>query len=190
MVEQAKNQPSIYQLKVTIRGIRPPVWRRLQVSGAATLGDLHDLLQRAFGWEDDHLHHFVIGDTFYGVPNPGDLDWGIDTNDERRARLQQILGRGLKNFVYEYDFGDSWEHLITVEKILTREPGVAYPRCLAGRRAGPPEDCGGAWGYARLIEVTGDPKHPEYEEMREWLGENIDPERFGLEEVNRLLGAR
>lgn len=190
MAGQAKkNQPSIYQLKVTIRGIWPPVWRRLQVSGAATFGDLHDVLQRAFGWGDYHLHHFVIGDTFYGVPDPEDADWDFDTKDERRARLQQILGCGLKKFVYEYDFGDGWEHMITVEKVLTREPGATYPRCLAGRRAGPPEDCGGAWGYARLIEVTADPKHPEYEEMREWLGETFDPERFGFEDVNLLLRA-
>ncbi len=189
MAGQAENQPSIYQLKVTIRGIRPPVWRRLQVSGAATLGDLHDVLQRAFGWEDYHLHHFVVGDTFYGVPDPEDADWEFDTKDEQRARLQQTLGRGLKKFVYEYDFGDGWEHMITVEKVLTPEPRAAYPRCLAGRRAGPPEDCGGAWGYVRLIEVTADPKHPEYEEMREWLGENFDPERFELADVNLLLRA-
>ncbi len=189
MAGRAKDQPSIYQLKVTIRGIRPPVWRRLQVSGAATFGDLHDILQRALGWEDYHLHHFAIGDAFYGVPDPEDADWDFGTEDERRARLQQILGHDLKKFVYEYDFGDGWEHMITVEKVLTREPGVAYPRCLVGRRAGPPEDSGGPWGYARLIEVTGDPKHPEYEEMREWLGENFDPERFGLEDVNLLLCA-
>jgi hypothetical protein len=89
--------------------------------------------------------------------------------------------------VYEYDFGDGWEHGIQLEKIVGPEPGVHYPRCLAGRRACPPEDCGGVWGYAELLEILADPRHPEHAERLEWLGGPIDPEAFDPDEVNNLL---
>ncbi|MFQ5973697.1 MAG: plasmid pRiA4b ORF-3 family protein [Alphaproteobacteria bacterium] len=187
MAAKSKNQPVIYQLKVTIENIRPPVWRRLQVPGDITLGSLHDVLQTAFGWTDSHLHQFVIGDTYFAVPDPEDAGWGPRARDERRARLTDVIRRGAKRFVYEYDFGDGWEHEIIVEEILAPETGTAYPRCLVGRRACPPEDCGGPWGYAELLETIRNPQHPDHVEMRDWVGEEFDPEHFDLDAVNAQL---
>lgn len=187
MAENQKDGLSIYQLKVTIKYIRPPVWRRLQISRDITLASLHDVLQTAFGWTDSHLHQFVIGDTYYGIPTPYTIDWGPSLKNETRARLGDTVGRSRKKFLYGYDFGDSWEHEIIVEKVVAPEASVAYPRCVAGKRACPPEDCGGAWGYAHLLEKIQDAEHPDHEEICDWLGDEFDAEAFDLEAVNARL---
>ena len=148
-----------------------------------TLAKLHDVLQAAFGWHDGHLHQFVIGGTEYGVPDP-DNDWGEPVRSERRVRLDAVLGRGVKRFRYDYDFGDGWEHDILVEKRLRGAPGAEYPLCLTGRRAGPMEDSGGPWGYAELVALLADPEHPDPGERREWAGEDFDPEAFDLDQIN------
>ena len=101
--------------------------------------------------------------------------------------LQQVVSRVKDKLIYEYDFGDSWEHELLVEKILPLEEGKRYPVCLTGKRACPPEDCGGIWGYASLLEAIRDPEHPEHEEMVDWVGGEFDPEAFDLDEVNREL---
>ncbi len=189
MPARRQAQSSIHQLKVAIKHIRPPVWRRLQVRRDVTLATLHDIVQAAFGWTDSHLHQFVIGDAYYGVPDPEGDVWGGRTNEERKTRLDDVVGGGVKRFAYEYDFGDGWEHEIIVEKVLSPEAGVSYPRCVAGRRACPPEDCGGPWGYAELLAALGDPGHPEHEEMLDWAGGDFDPEAFDLQAVNMLLRA-
>ena len=182
-------RPAVYRLKVTIRHVRPPVWRRLEVPGDVTLSDLHRVLQAAFGWSDSHLHQFVVGGRFYGEPDP-ENDWGPTVVDERRVRLGALAAQGVKKLVYEYDFGDGWEHDVVVEKATPPESGVAYPRCLAGRRACPLEDSGGPWGYANLLTVLGDPEHPEHAELREWAGEELDPEAFDIDMINAALRPR
>jgi len=101
--------------------------------------------------------------------------------------LRDVLKRARSKFHYIYDFGDNWEHEIIVEKITPLDAGRHYPCCLAGERACPPEDCGGVWGYKDLLDITSTPDHPDYEELREWLGEHFDPEAFDLEAVNRSL---
>ena len=190
MAARKSDQRAIRQLKVTIKHIEPPIWRRLQVPADIKLAALHDVLQTAFGWTDSHLHQFVIGDVFYGLPDPDFSDWGRQVNDERRARLHKVTRRGVKRFVYEYDFGDGWEHQVILEKVLAPEEGVAYPRCVAGARACPLEDCGGPWGYQALLEAILDPDHPDYDEMSEWLDEDFDSEAFDLEAVNARLQPR
>ncbi|HSJ57217.1 MAG TPA: plasmid pRiA4b ORF-3 family protein [Anaerolineae bacterium] len=178
----------IYQLKVTLEGIKPPVWRRLLVPGDDTLGDLHDIIQVAFGWLDYHLHQFIVGDAFYGVPDPDYLDY-VDMRDEEHVTLSEILaGEGFR-FRYEYDFGDGWMHLIEVEKVLAPEPDQLYPVCIKGRRARPPEDVGGIWGYQNFLEAIRDPEHDEHESYLEWIGGEFDPEAFDLDEVNQALEA-
>src|SRR5262249_20713757 len=159
----------IYQLKVTLRDIRPPIWRRIQVAGDTKLDKLHRIIQIVMGWTDSHLHQFVVGDAYYGTPDP-ELP---EVESERRGRLSAVAPKEKAKFAYEYDFGDNWEHEILVEKILPPEPGVRYPRCLAGRRSGPPEDSGGVWGYADLLEALADPSHPEHDEFREWVGDDF-----------------
>jgi hypothetical protein len=107
-------------------------------------------------------------------------------NDEQEFRLAKLVDEG-DVFEYEYDFGDCWEHEIEVEKILEPEAGAKYPRCLAGERACPSDDCGGPGGYEELLEVLADPGHEDYEDYRGWAGKGFDPERFDLEQVNRVL---
>ncbi len=179
-------ETKVFQLKVKLRHSMPPIWRRLEVRGDMTLGELHVVLQVAMGWTNSHLHAFVASGRRYGAP-----DWGIglDLEDEDNTRLDQVLRKPKDKLVYKYDFGDGWVHDVVVEKVLPIDSGGRrYPLVTGGRRACPPEDCGGIFGYYRLLEVLGQPDHPEHEEMLEWLGGEIDPERFDVEEINRRLG--
>lgn len=179
---------SIYQIKVTLLGSKPPIWRRFQVESDITLGDVHDILQDVMGWNDSHLHQFIIDQKYYGIPMPGEI-FDLEVEDEEDYRLDQVIKKEKQKFVYEYDFGDSWEHALEVEKILPREKNVVYPRCLDGRLACPPDDCGGIWGYYDMLEIVTRPKHPEYEEMLDWLGEDFNPEEFDLDRINKSLPA-
>ena len=174
---------SIYQLKVTLDDIEPPIWRRLLVPAGMTLGDLHIAIQVAMGWTDSHLHRFEGGGRGYGRPDHEDE---ASVRDERRVLLRDVLGpRG--SLVYEYDFGDSWHHLIRAEAVLAREKGGTYPRCSEGARACPPEDCGGAWGYQEMLEAIADSKHERHDEMLEWIGGGFDPEAFDLDGINKRM---
>jgi Plasmid pRiA4b ORF-3-like protein len=178
---------AVYQLKITLRDVRPPIWRRVQVKDC-TLSELHEVIQVAMGWEFSHLYSFEVGGVQYG-----DLDMTggeLDMKDDRRAKLSRLV-RGEKfKFHYTYDFGDNWEHEIVVEKILPLEAGKTYPACVDGKRAGPPEDVGGAWGYMDFVEAMRDPKHPRHDEFTEWFEDPFDPEAFDIDEVNRRLARR
>ncbi len=125
-----------------------------------------------------------MGGTSYGQPDP---DFGLGMRNERSVKLSRIAPHEKDRLTYEYDFGDSWEHQIIVEKILPPEPGVRYPRCIAGKRACPPEDCGGIWGYDSFVEAVLDPDHPEHDEMLQWVGRPFDPEAFDMDKVNEAL---
>ena len=172
-------------LKVTLRGTKPPVWRRLLIPGEMTLGDLHQAIQAAMGWHDSHLHAFDIAGREYGDPDSVD-----DVADEERLTLNAVLNSGVSRFTYTYDFGDNWEHTVLIER--TRRPLEAgrYPACIAGKRHCPPEDCGGPWGYQNLLAVLADPMHPDYPERVEWVGEDFDPEEFAIDVANARLAAR
>jgi hypothetical protein len=176
---------SVYQIKVTLNDSKPPIWRRVLVEDTTTLSKLHTILQTVMGWTDSHLHQFIINDEFYGEPDDEFSD--IETKNEKRYHLNQFVERKGFKFIYEYDFGDSWEHTILIEAILPIEKGAVYPRCIEGKRACPPEDVGGVWGYEDFQKVIADPQDPEYEQMMEWLGVKFDPERFNLDHVNEGL---
>ena len=178
----------IYQIKVTLEGIKPPVWRRLLVRSEITLGSLHHIIQAAFGWWDYHLHQFIVGDIYYGEPHPDYLDY-MEMHDDQEVTLAQITADEGFKFRYEYDFGDGWLHQVLVEKILPPEPDQNYPVCIKGRRACPPEDVGGIGGYYYFLEAIQDPDHEEHEEYLEWVGGEFDLEAFDLEEVNQALAA-
>ena len=180
---KSKEPAAVYQLKITLRDIKPPVWRRVQVKDCS-LTKLHDIIQTCMGWDGYHLHAFEIGGEQYSEPDP---DGMMDAEDERKVKLSQVVAQGFKKFSYTYDFGDNWEHVLQVEKTLAAEPGVRYPRCIDGKRACPPEDCGGSWGYGEFLEAIQDPEHEEHEDMTEWIGWEFDPEKFDLEEVNAEL---
>ena len=173
----------IYQLKIQLREIDPPVWRRVLVPGEVTLDELHDVIQIAMGWTDSHLHEFEVDGVRYGVSHP---DWGDDVADESRVKLFRIAGGGSR-LLYTYDFGDDWEHDVTVEQVLVPEPATRYPCCVAGERACPPEDVGGPWGYADFLEAVTDPSHDEHEQWIEWIGGGFDPDHVDLAAVDKVL---
>jgi hypothetical protein len=183
---ESRTPSSIYQIKVTLKDSRPSIWRRIQVPGDISLSRLHAVLQIVMGWTNSHLHQFKAGERYYGEPDPEFADM-IEVIDERQVRLNQIAPDVKASFVYEYDFGDNWEHELVVEKILPPEKGAQYPRCTDGKCACPPEDVGGVWGYQDFLEAMRDPNHPEHEDMVEWAGGEFDPEAFDLRGVNGAL---
>jgi hypothetical protein len=178
--------PTLHQLNITLRGVRPPIWRRIEVPSGFTLRQLHDCVQQVFGWEDYHMWAFATPAGRFGVPGSG-LGHG-NASSKKLGDVASVEGSRLR---YTYDFGDDWEHEILVESVSRATPGVVYPRCLAGRRAAPPEDCGGTWGYGFLVEAMTDPDHPDHEERLEWLGldsaEEFDPAAFDVAEANQAL---
>jgi hypothetical protein len=172
----------IYQLKITLKDVKPPVWRRVLVPDCP-LTKLHDVIQVVMGWHDCHLYEFGVGGQRYTDPRGMD-DLGME--DAARVRLSQVAPREKAKFRYTYDFGDDWRHEILVEKVLPREADKAYPACIDGKRACPPEDVGGPWGYVEFVEAIGDPAHERHEEFVDWRGE-FDPEAFDPEAVNKRL---
>lgn len=179
-----KTATSIYQLKITLRDSRPPIWRRVLVPSNFTLLKLHKLVQAAMGWTDSHLHQFQIGGNFYGTPSAE--DWEPVLN-ERQFTLEQIAPSVKFKFFYEYDFGDSWMHEIMVEKIQLPSPDEKYPHCIKGKRACPPEDVGGICGYENMLDALRDESHEEHESYLEWLGEGFDPDALDLDVINKDL---
>jgi len=182
--KKSTTNSTIYQLKITLKYIRPPIWRRVQVLTTTTLHQLHLIIQAAMGWYNCHLHSFSIAGIEYGQPHPDD---DLVVRDSKSVKLSQVVVGEKFKFFYTYDFGDSWEHEILVEKHLPAVSNVQYPVCTTGKRACPPEDCGGPWGYAELLEVLNDPEDPEYEEKMEWLGETFAPDTFNKDEVQQRL---
>jgi len=174
----------VYQLKATIVGTKPPVWRRLLVSETTTLANLHEILQAAFGWWDCHLHEFEIGGVRYGTDD-GE-GWGPAPKDESRARLRTVA-RERTVLKYVYDFGDDWDHKVVIEKVLPGEAGVNYPVCTGGRRACPPEDCGGVWGYEEFLAAISDRDHPQHASMLEWVGGEFDADAFDPTDLSHRL---
>ena len=185
MSKQQPPESSVYQLKIVLRDSKPPIWRRIQVLSDTSLGELHGILQVVMGWTNSHMHQFEAGGLNYGTPDPYFPDF--DVIDEEDAVLSEIVSRPNEKFVYEYDFGDDWSHLITLEAILAPQDGVNYPLCLAGKRACPPEDIGGIYSYPDFLEAIADSKHPDHSDMLGWVGSDFDPEAFDRAEVNHSL---
>ncbi|HUO83528.1 MAG TPA: plasmid pRiA4b ORF-3 family protein, partial [Thermoanaerobaculia bacterium] len=164
---RSSRKRAIVRLKVTLRGIRPPIWRRIEVRDDVTFATLHQILQFAMGWTDTHLHRFEVEGETIAVPDP---EWDEEIIDSKRVRLRDVIDRGVRRFLYEYDFGDDWRHDVAIEKTVDPEPRPPVARVVAGRRACPPEDCGGPYGYAAMIEALSDPAHEEHESWRGWGG--------------------
>jgi len=177
----------VYQFKITLEGIKPPIWRRIQVPENYTFWGLHVAIQDAMGWQDYHLHVFEMLNPSTGSKvNIGIPEGPLDTEflPGTQLRIADYFSMENRLAKYEYDFGDGWVHEIRLEKILPRKEGVDYPICIAGKRACPPEDCGGVWGYESLLEAIRDESHEEHERMLEWLGGEFDPECFDPDEVS------
>lgn len=173
---KSKKIPDLLQLRIELAWIQPKIWRRIVVPESITLGNLHHVLQMAFGWGDYHLHEFDIGGERFGIPDPA-LDWE-QVRSEKRIQLKTALS-GITSFKYIYDFGDHWEHRVKVEKKLPGDPELSHRALyLGGANAAPPEDVGGAPGYENFVIALTDPKHPEHQQMLEWYGNSFDPTRF------------
>jgi hypothetical protein len=185
MARKAPTAGPIVKLKVTLARLRPPVWRRLLVPADMTLRDLHFVIQTVMGWDNDHLHDFNIADEHFGDPDTTD-----EMADEARLNLAGVRNRGVERFTYTYDFGDDWEHLIVMEGTVKRVEGQHYPACIAGKRACPPEDCGGVHGYYELLDIRADPTHPDHKEMSERLPADFDPEAFSVEAADAAQAAQ
>ena len=188
MTKKTNELPNaIYQMKLTLLGTKPPIWRRLLVPSEFTLAHLHDVFQIAMGWQDGHLHEFRIGNKRFGVPDlKGGFMGASACIHERKVRVRDVFTKGGAKAVYVYDFGDNWQHAVTVEEVMSPDPGLRYPLCIKGKLQGPPEDCGGIFGFYHFLEAIGDPGHEEHAEMREWGG-SFDPEAFSISTVNQEL---
>ena len=185
-------EPNAARLVVTIGDIEPPIWRRLVIPWVWNLGQLHHVIQAAFGWWDYHLHQFLIGGLRYGdLEQIGQPEFEGDARgfDETAVRLLDFGHSDRTAFIYEYDFGDSWEHLVEFETLLTLEPAPRVARCMDGARARPPEDVGGPDGYRRFLEIMADRRHPEHRDTRRWVGGHFDPEWFDLKATDRDVRA-
>jgi hypothetical protein len=188
---------AVLQLKVTLKGSKPPIWRRVTVPAPMSLAQLHQVIQVLFGWLDQHLHQFQTsgydGHLYAPVDQDGEDDfYGEPSGDESKASVGEVLPAVGSTMTYTYDFGDNWEHSVTLEKVLSDDDGTGQlPRCTAGRGAAPAEDSGGTWGWANIVQAVNDPGHAEHEEYREWLGlrmgETLDPKAFDPDEVNEEL---
>lgn len=184
-----KKYNQVYQFKITLKGTKPPIWRRILVPETYTFWDLHVAIQDAMGWDDYHLHEFTLlspktgRKVKIGIPSDEDADFGWEVLAEWNQKIAHYFSLDNSKADYVYDFGERWEHSIKLEKILPRETGVAYPRCIDGRGACPPEDCGGIGGYAEFLEAIGDPANELHEDMLDWVGGSFDPEDFNPSEV-------
>ena len=175
----------IFQLRIRLRDVEPEIWRRVLIPGSVRLGKLHLMLQATMGWTNSHLHAFDIGDARYGTCFDELAEHEID---EKSSTVMAAL-RGRAQFVYEYDFGDSWIHDIIVEGALSSEHGLKYGVCLDGANACPPEDCGGAFGYAELLNALADPSTADRREFIPWVGGSFDATAFDVADANVRLQA-
>lgn len=173
----------LYEIKVQLKDIEPPIWRILRVPSRTSLLRLHRILQRAMGWTNSHLYLFEVDGKRYGEPS---TEWDIEVLDSRKMTLEKIFSGGRTSFLYEYDLGDSWRHKIT---LLGTVEGEAEEKlaCTAGARACPPEDCGGSMGYYELLVALSDPDHEDHCTMLEWVGGKFDPGAFDVAAVDRAL---
>ena len=178
---------NIYQLRIQLEYInKPPIWREIHVIDLTSLYLIHCTIQGAMGWFNCHLHQFIQGNQFYGIPHP---DYGDSMADARKIPINKVLQKEKDWLHYEYDFGDGWMHRITLEKISQPVAGKEYPLLIKGKGACPPEDCGGPPGYENMKEIIADPNHEEHEEMVDWLGDDFDPNEFDLLQHQNAMAA-
>ena len=184
--------PNVYQIKITIKDIEPPIWRRIVIPSNITFAKLHKIIQAVFGWQDYHLFAFELADCIVDIPDPefGGA-YAVPEKNAKRVKIDDYMIEGT-SLIYSYDFGDNWEHEIIIEKVTEAEVSIHYPVYIDGARHRPPEDVGGIGGYENFLETINNPNHPEYDDMLVWAekdtgGRKFDPQYFNIEEVNRAL---
>lgn len=175
---------NIIQLKITLQGTKPPIWRRILVDKSTTFSQLHYIILTTMGWDGGHLYEFNVNGDRIGVPHKNDEGWGGKLVNASKKPLDSLISDTKGKFEYTYDFGDSWEHQILIEKFLPRDRKTKYPTCVDGKLNCPPEDCGGIGGFYGLLDIISNKRHPERKEMLEWLGGHYDAEHFDKDEIN------
>lgn len=177
-------EDTIHQLRVTLRWVKPPVWRQIAVRSDTNLAELAAILEGAMGWLGGHLHAFEGAEARYAIPDP---EWPDDDLDEREYRVTDVLPDVGSKLRWDYDFGDGWEHDVVVEEIGPQRSDFDGPVCLTGSMACPPEDCGGPMGYEDLLDALSDPAHPEHDDMREWAPPGFDPAHFDVDQATAAM---
>ncbi|HEX2705166.1 MAG TPA: plasmid pRiA4b ORF-3 family protein, partial [Candidatus Lustribacter sp.] len=187
-------EPARYLLRIELMESEPVVWRSVEVASDLTMDVLHEVIQAAMGWQDCHLHAFVLGSADdYGAPRlltEADTDEGEDGTQEVDVRLDQVLRQPDERIGYEYDFGDSWSHEITLEDIRPHDPTAPRAVCLDGARACPPEDIGGIHSHNVVVAwLSGQPgvEPDEPELTRQWLPEDYAPAQFSVTEATERV---
>ena len=177
----------IARLRISLEEIEPEIWRRVEVPLAVHLKGVHDVVQAAMGWEDDHLFEFRVGQKIYGIPDPA---WDFDRKvmNARSVRLAALVARGIDRLEYVYGLGDNWRHVVTIEAVEPPAPAQRYPRFVDGARRCPPEDVGGVIGYYEFLEAVRAARHPEHRRMLEWYGGPYDPDDLDLPLIRRRVG--
>ncbi len=176
-------EKQIYQLQITLKDSNPKIWRKILTISNVTLSEFHKIVKHTMGWTGSHSYRFENGNDRFA---PQDFDLA-NTNDSAKTSLDSLLQKENDKIKYVYDFDDNWKHEIILEKVLPFTSETKLPLCLDGKRACPPDNCGGIFGYEELLETISNPKHPDFDETIEWVGENFDPEYFDLAEVNHEL---
>lgn len=176
-------KPNAFEMRISLLDYRPEIWRRVLVPGSVRLNKLHLIFQDVMGWTNSHLHAFRMADALYGMQFD---DYPEDELDEKEFTLAGVVGPGGR-FVYEYDFGDSWEHEVTVENLTFSPSSLKFGVCLDGQNACPPEDVGGVPGYEQFLEAVADPLHEEHDNYLVWVGYKFDPEAFDVAAANAAL---
>jgi hypothetical protein len=178
----------VVRLKITLVDTEPPIWRRVEVLASITLKDLHAVIQAAMGWDNSHLYQFYVGRQTINGPGFDDIGFSGQRNiTASRVGLDELVEGKIKRFTYLYDMGDSWEHELRIEKVLSAEPATSYPRFIDGTGACPPEDVGGLPGFYNLLEALDDPKHPDHEEMLDWCGGRFDSNALDEASIRKRL---
>jgi len=184
-----------YQIKVALKGIRPPIWRRLLVPADCAMDALHCAIQTAMGWSGTHLYAFRTQNRRIEIPDPDDMwdaSWSNspEPEDSAKVRFNEVAGIG-DELSYGYDFGDGWDHTILIEKAIDGDDiSGRKTECMKGKRACPPEDCGGPWGYQNLLKILAMPEHERNESEKafaQWIGKKWNAEVFDPDEVNQAL---
>lgn len=175
----------IARLRITLNDTKPRIWRTVEVPLTTSLKGLHEVIQAAMPFEDYHLFDFRLGEQRYAIPVP-EFD-GPETRHAKLTKLGALIEKGFREFAYTYDFGDNWQHTVTVEEVTEADPAVAYPRFIAGERRAPPEDVGGTWGFQEFVEAMTKPRHPEKKAMLTWYGGPFDPEVLDFEAIEAAM---
>jgi hypothetical protein len=179
---QDRGMTLVARLKITLKDVEPQVMRQIEVPLKIRLDRLHQVIQAAMGWTDNHLYEFQAGGVGWGVPDPDGFYEG--PLPASKTTLQDVLEDvGGKTIHYVYDFGDNWDHVVRIERVLDATPGLSYPRLLKASGACPPEDVGGPWSYAEFLEALADPSHEQHPDMVRWHGPRFDPEDAGIDRI-------